>query len=415
MNRAGRRPLLLSVAVAATAAIAAVAVDIPAFAALLGLVGGALAAAILAGSLRREEPDAPADAAEQAEDGRAGEIIGAMSDPMLLLDGGTVAAANPAARALLGGWIEGRDVRLALRHPATVEALAASSRDGRTERLEIMGLGDSERRWLMTVAPLDGGWRLIHLADRSEAAAAEQMRVDFVANASHELRTPLATLLGFIETLRDDDAGGDAALRGRFLGIMNDEARRMQQLIEDLMSLSRIEAERFRPPRDPVDLLPLVEEVRDGCAQLLAQRGNTLAVENGSKLARVQGDRGQLLQLIRNLVVNAVKYGRPGTEVTVRIADDSAESVRLSVIDRGEGIGPEHLPRLTERFYRVDNGRSRAEGGTGLGLAIVKHIVGRHRGRLEIKSRIGEGTAVHVSLPRVAEPAGPAAVTSVSS
>jgi two-component system phosphate regulon sensor histidine kinase PhoR len=411
-----RRSLLLSVAVAATAGLAAVAGDTPAFAALLGLIGGALAAVIaLGGNGRSAEPEAPAPTAEPAHDNRPAEIIGAMADPMLLLDGGTVAAANPAARKLLGEWIEGRDVRLALRHPSTVEALAAASNEGRIERLEIMGLGESERRWLMTVAPLDGGWRLIHLADRSEAAAAEQIRVDFVANASHELRTPLATLLGFIETLRDDDAGGDAALRARFLGIMNDEARRMQQLIEDLMSLSRIEAERFRPPRDPVDLVPLVEEVRDGCGQLLAQRGNTLAVENMSTAAQVQGDRGQLLQLIRNLVVNAVKYGKPGTEVTVRIDDESSESVRLSVIDRGEGIGQEHLPRLTERFYRVDNGRSRAEGGTGLGLAIVKHIVGRHRGRLEIKSRIGEGTAVHVSLPRVAAPPEPAAVTSVSS
>jgi two-component system phosphate regulon sensor histidine kinase PhoR len=184
---------------------------------------------------------------------------------------------------------------------------------------------------------------------------------------------------------------------------MHEEGKRMQQLIEDLMSLSRIEADRFRPPREPIDLAPLVEEVRAGCAQLLAERRNEvrLAIESASTL--VPGDRGQLLQLLRNLIVNAVKYGARDSDVSVRIAD-AGGMLHLTVADRGEGIAPEHLPRLTERFYRVDAGRSRAEGGTGLGLAIVKHIVGRHRGRLEIRSTPGEGTQVHVYLPRLAEP-----------
>jgi two-component system phosphate regulon sensor histidine kinase PhoR len=325
----------------------------------------------------------------------------ALGEPMLLLDGGRIAAANKAARTLLGGWIEGQDVRLALRHPAIVEQLARDAVPG-GEQVEVIGIGaEAERRWLMTVAPLGSGLRLVHLADRSEAAAAEQMRVDFVANASHELRTPLATLLGFIETLRDDEAAEDKELRGRFLGIMNDEARRMQQLIDDLMSLSRVEADRFRPPRDAVDLVPLVEEVRGGCAHLLAERENSLMIEDSSSGAVVPGDRGQLLQLVRNLVVNAVKYGRPGTEIRVAIADGAGETVGLSVIDKGDGIAPEHLPRLTERFYRVDAGRSRAVGGTGLGLAICKHIVGRHRGRMEIASRVGEGTSVQITLPRL--------------
>jgi two-component system phosphate regulon sensor histidine kinase PhoR len=267
-----------------------------------------------------------------------------------------------------------------------------------------MGIGQGDRRWLMTVAALAEDYRLVRFADRSEAQAAEQMRVDFVANASHELRTPLATILGFVETLRDDAAGGDSALRNRFLGIIHDEGKRMQQLIEDLMSLSRIEAERFTPPRDAVDLLPLIEEVRAGCGQLLADKRNAVEVEAGTASTLVPGDRSQLLQLVRNLVANAVKYGRDDSVVTVRVEDDASEMIRLSVIDRGEGIAPEHLPRLTERFYRVDAGRSRAEGGTGLGLAIVKHIVGRHRGRLDIRSKVGEGTAVHVLLPRAAEP-----------
>jgi two-component system phosphate regulon sensor histidine kinase PhoR len=230
------------------------------------------------------------------------------------------------------------------------------------------------------------------------------MRVDFVANASHELRTPLATVLGFIETLQDDSTAEDGDVRNRFLGLMHGEGKRMQQLIDDLMSLSRIEAERFNPPRDAVDLVQLVEEVRAGCAQLLRERSNALVVENRSASNVVPGDRAQLLQLIRNLVVNAVKYGRAEAPVTIALEDEGPEMVRISIADRGEGIPAEHLPRLTERFYRVDAGRSRAVGGTGLGLAIVKHIVGRHRGRLDIRSVQGEGTTVLVSLPRGAEP-----------
>jgi two-component system phosphate regulon sensor histidine kinase PhoR len=175
-------------------------------------------------------------------------------------------------------------------------------------------------------------------------------------------------------------------------------------LIEDLMSLSRIEAERFNAPRDTVDLLQVVEEVRAGCAQLFLERSNELVVENQAQSAIVPGDRGQLLQLVRNLMVNALKYGRTESQVTVRLEDDGASRLRLAVIDRGEGIAAEHLPRLTERFYRVDPGRSRAVGGTGLGLAIVKHIVSRHRGRLDIRSVVGEGTTVLVSLPRAPEP-----------
>jgi two-component system phosphate regulon sensor histidine kinase PhoR len=337
-------------------------------------------------------------------------------EPMILLEGGHVAIANAPARALFGDWMEGKDVRLALRHPAAVDRLSRRGQEpGTVDRLEVMGIGEADRRWLLAIASLSQSWRLVHLSDRSEAAAAEQMRVDFVANASHELRTPLATLLGFIETLRDDEAAADTALRHRFLGIMNDEAKRMQQLIDDLISLSRVEAERFRPVNEAVELVPLIEEVRAGCATLIAEKKNTVTIDDAAGAPRVPGDRTQLLQLVRNLIINAVKYGRAESEVTVQIEEDGPERVRLSVIDCGEGIAPEHLPRLTERFYRVDASRSRAAGGTGLGLAIVKHIVGRHRGRLEIKSRPGEGTTVEVTLPRAAEGQAEAAVTSLSS
>ena len=414
MARASGGRILLGIGVAALALSGAAAINAPVFAALLGLVGGAVAALIVAGAFGAEEQRASEDAPVADPLARAREVLEALPDPMLLLDGGHVALANAPARTLFGDWAEGQDVRLALRHPAALERLARAG-DGEVERLEVVGIGDAERRWLLAIAPLSEGWRLIHLSDRSEAAAAEQMRIDFVANASHELRTPLATLLGFIETLRDDEAAGDRDLRQRFLGIMNDEAKRMQQLIDDLITLSRVEAERFRPVLDPVDLVPLVEEVRSGCALLLAERKNRLVIEALDGGARVPGDRTQLLQLVRNLIVNAAKYGRRETDIVVRIAEEGAERLRLSVADQGEGIAPEHLPRLTERFYRVDAGRSRAAGGTGLGLAIVKHIVGRHRGRLEIKSTLGSGTSVEVTLPRAAVPDAAPAVTSLSS
>jgi two-component system phosphate regulon sensor histidine kinase PhoR len=376
--------------------------------ALLGLIGGATAVLVGWRAHFFPEPSAPPPPPDDGRDRWAREIVKAMSEPILLIEGGKILVANPAAKSLLGQWIEGQDARLAMRHPATVERLSRpAAPDSGIEQTEVVGIGDAERRWLMTVATLADGSRLVHLSDRSEAIAAERMRVDFVANASHELRTPLATVLGFIETLQDESIGGAADLRARFLGLMHGEGKRMQQLIEDLMSLSRIEAERFNPPRDAIDLVELVEEVRAGCAQLLRERSNELVVENRSDSTIVPGDRAQLLQLIRNLVVNAVKYGRAEAPIAVTLEDDGPQMVRISIADRGEGIAVEHLPRLTERFYRVDAGRSRAVGGTGLGLAIVKHIVSRHRGRLDIRSVVGEGTTVRVSLPSAAEPQNP--------
>ena len=378
------------------------------WAALLGLIGGATAVLVGWRAHFFPEPAAPPASTDDGRDRWAGEIVGAISEPMLLIEGGRIAVANPSAKELLGQWIEGQDARLAMRHPATVELLSRPPAPGSgIEQIEVVGIGHADRRWLMTVAPLADGSRLVHLNDRSEAIAAERMRVDFVANASHELRTPLATVLGFIETLQDKATAEDAEVRERFLGLMHGEGKRMQQLIEDLMSLSRIEAERFNPPRDEVDLVQLVEEVRAGCAQLLRERSNELVVDNRSESTIVPGDRAQLLQLVRNLVVNAVKYGRPELPVTVLLEDESPQMIRISVADRGEGIEAEHLPRLTERFYRVDASRSRAVGGTGLGLAIVKHIVSRHRGRLDIRSTVGEGTTVLVSLPRAQEPQSP--------
>jgi len=326
----------------------------------------------------------------------AEDLFAAFEEPLLLVRDRRVAIANEAARALLGSHIEGSDVRLAIRHPAAAPHLTGESEDGPV-RIELMGLGELGRPWELIISPLPDGSRLVRLADQSQQRAAEQIRVDFVANASHELRTPLATLLGFLETLQDDEAV-DAETRQRFISIMFREATRMRGLLDDLMSLSRIEAERFAIPKDKVELLSIIEEVLAAVRPLAQERA--IAVENEARDTIVSGDDVQLSQLLNNLIVNALKYGRPGTPVRIRLEDAAQDLLRISVIDQGEGIAEAHIPRLTERFYRVDAGRSRAVGGTGLGLAIVKHIVLRHRGRLDIQSELGTGTTFSVLLPR---------------
>jgi two-component system phosphate regulon sensor histidine kinase PhoR len=238
----------------------------------------------------------------------------------------------------------------------------------------------------------------VRLTDRSEAHAAEQMRVDFVANASHELRTPLATLVGYAETLREQSGELDEETRERFTAIVHDEARRMQRLVEDLISLSRIEAERFSPPRDALDLGRLVRDAAAGLNGLAAERDSEIGLEIEPGLPSVAGDLPQILQVVDNLVMNALRYGRRGTPVHVDLRRER-DMVHLTVRDEGDGIAPDHIPRITERFYRVDPSRSRSLGGTGLGLSIVKHIVERHRGRLRFESEVGKGTIVHVLLP----------------
>jgi two-component system phosphate regulon sensor histidine kinase PhoR len=360
------------------------------------LLAGLAAAALVLLALSRRRAGAlaapPGAAAEESAN-----LLAAFEDPLLVVRDRRVLIANQAAKALLGAHIEGADVRLAIRHPAAAEHLARDDGGEERVRIELVGLGELGRPWEMTLTPLPDSSRLVRLADQSQQRAAEQMRVDFVANASHELRTPLATLIGFIETLQDE-AAVDPATRQRFVAIMAGEALRMRDLLDDLMSLSRIEAERFAPPRDVVDLAPLVEEVRTALKPAAA--GRTIRVEHRAGEALVSGDRSQLVQMLTNLIVNALKYGRAGTQVRIRLADAGPGLLSLNVIDKGEGIAADHIPRLTERFYRVDPGRSRQVGGTGLGLAIVKHIVLRHRGRLDIKSKLGVGTRVEVILPR---------------
>jgi two-component system phosphate regulon sensor histidine kinase PhoR len=301
---------------------------------------------------------------------------------------------------LLGEHILGEDVRVAIRHPAAADRLL-NPEDASGAPIQLVGLGARDQHWEMRVRSLPGGHRIVHLGDRTESHAADRIRVDFVANASHELRTPLASILGFIETL--EDAADDPETRNRFLRVMDNEARRMQRLIDDLMSLSRIEAEKYRAPDDSVDLPKLIDEVQAELAALSPDRAADIVID-ADPVARVRGDRIQLSQLLHNVIGNAMKYGRAGTPVSVSLRDAGASMVRLSVRDESEGIAPEHLPRLTERFYRVDSSRSRAAGGTGLGLAIVKHIVERHRGRLDIASTVGAGTTLTILLPTAPHP-----------
>ncbi|WP_230480515.1 sensor histidine kinase [Sphingomonas sp. Leaf21] len=367
--------------------------------AIITLVGGIAAALVASEGVAHPTDDAPSP-----EDGRGPlsplltEALDAIVEPVLLIEKGQVVLANRSARTLLGAHIVGEDARIAIRHPAAAERLLA--REGATEPdqpISLVGLGSLDQRWEMRVADTTSGQRVVHLIDQTAHDAAERMRVDFVANASHELRTPLASILGFIETL-GDEAGEDADIRARFLKVMFDEARRMQRLVEDLISLSRIEADKYRQPAQPVDLNDLVEDVHEEFLDSGSPRAADIVCELGEGLPPVVGDRAQLSQLLHNLIGNAMKYGRPDTPVRVTL-DRDEDKLRLTVIDRGEGIAANHLPRLTERFYRVDSGRSRSIGGTGLGLAIVKHIVERHRGRLEIASEVGVGTTISVRLP----------------
>lgn len=322
-------------------------------------------------------------------------------DPLLGVADNIVAIANDAAIRLLGRHIVGADIRTAIRHPAATEWLSRINSDGPLETIDLVDFPRPGQRWTMRVAALSGGQRIVMLSDHSAIDAADRMRSDFVANASHELRTPLAAILGYVETLQDMNGDTDAPTRSRFLSIIHREAGRMQQLVIDLLSISRVEADRFRRPTKPVDLAAVV---RTSIAQLRDSeqpRAKDIVPVLGDMAQPMLGDGAQLGQLAHNIISNAMKYGHAGTPVTVELAREGSR-VRLSVSDEGDGIAPDHLPRLTERFYRVDEARSRSVGGTGLGLAIVKHISERHQGQLDIQSELGKGTKVSVTFPLAA-------------
>jgi two-component system phosphate regulon sensor histidine kinase PhoR len=394
--RISQRLIGAAVMVVVSAALIFV-LDARADGALVALVGGTAAVLMAIGT--REDRARPAPTVDADAEGLAREVLDAIVEPVMLVRSGIVTFANRAARALLGQHIVGEDVRVAIRHPAAAHRLGAGGTAGVSDHpVELIGLGAPDQHWEMRTGETSDGARIVHLIDQTGNHAAERMRVDFVANASHELRTPLASILGFVETL-SDEAGEDPAVRSRFLKVMFDEARRMQRLVEDLISLSRIESEKYRLPPTAIALAGLIHEVCEELQDAEHPRAKDVVLHLADGVARVAGDRAQLSQLIHNLVGNAMKYGRVGTPITIRLAPDRSGMIRVSITDEGEGIAPEHIPRLTERFYRVDAGRSRTLGGTGLGLAIVKHIVERHRGRLDIASRQGVGTTVSVTLP----------------
>jgi two-component system phosphate regulon sensor histidine kinase PhoR len=322
-------------------------------------------------------------------------LVDALEEPALIVEGLIIGFANQSAKDLFGGKIEGRDVRLAIRHPDVLEHVLG----GRPADVDATGIVEPGRTWDVAVRDLGHGTMLVRMRDRSATVAAEKMRVDFVANASHELRTPLSTILGYAETLSEEGEQPEV-LRAKFGSTIREEARRMLRIIEDLMSLSRIEADRFLAPEEDVPIADVIESAIASAAH--GRNGNPceFAVEIADDLPPVRGDRAQLEQVLDNLLGNAIRYGCDGPRSKIEIAAQRDNSwIAVTVTDHGRGIPREHLPRLTERFYRVDAARSRESGGTGLGLAIVKHIVERHRGTLEIKSVLGEGTSVTVRLP----------------
>ena len=312
--------------------------------------------------------------------------------PFLLIEGSKITSANLQARRTLGGHIVGQDLRVAFRQPDAVKFLNS----GRNGSIVVSGLARRHDIWQINRQELADGLFLIELINKTAEADISRAHTDFVANASHELRTPLSSIIGYAETLREGNGEIEAGMSQKFLDTILHEAKRLQNLVSDLMSLSRVEAEKHDLPREPVDMRPLVERAaREGAGP---KRTDRIELDLEDSLT-VHGDTQQLEQLVRNLVDNALKYGGTGERVTVNLSRTAEEEARLQVTDRGPGIDAEHLPHLTRRFYRTDPGRSRASGGTGLGLAIVKHIVERHRGRLDISSALGQGTTVTVRIP----------------
>ncbi len=337
------------------------------------------------------------------------DLIDAIPLPVLVVrPDERIGALNPAALKLFGADVVGRHYITALRQPGILDAIEETLRDGDQRSTRFLGrAAGRDTTFNVTIAAqriAAGRAAVVTFEDVTAIEEAGKMRRDFVANVSHELRTPLTALLGFVETLRGA-ARNDPAARDRFLGIMEREAGRMARLVEDLLSLSRVEEdERMRPMTD-VDLGALIVATTTLLGPVAATAGVRLQTNLPETPVVVPGDTGQLRQVLNNLIENAIKYGVSGGRVDIRLtppADEPAlrtKGVRLSVQDYGEGIAAHHIPRLTERFYRIDTHRSREVGGTGLGLAIVKHIVSRHRGRLRIDSELGKGTTFAVILP----------------
>jgi two-component system, OmpR family, phosphate regulon sensor histidine kinase PhoR len=344
-------------------------------------------------------------------------IVAGMPDPAVLLDrAGRVLHLNAAAAQLAPALRQNELAQFALRSPEIITALREAIATSEPRRVNYLDHVPVDRWMELIITPVQvptlfGGsdkCMLMTFHDQTPLRRVEEMRADFVANASHELRTPLAALSGFIDTLQGP-AKDDAKARERFLGIMHTQATRMARLIDDLLSLSRVELSAHVRPDTLVDIVPIIRQVVDGLEPLARERHVAIDIDLPATPVLIAGDREELLRLFENLVENALKYGASGGKVEVSLSQalsgEGAPEVRVMVRDFGPGIAPEHLPRLTERFYRVDVGDSRAQGGTGLGLSLVKHIVTRHRGRLLIESVPRQGAAFTACFPQARSPA----------
>lgn len=333
----------------------------------------------------------------------------AMDDPAIILAPGSVLRfLNTAAVQQFGAMQDGAHLSSLLRSPAILDMVRKAIETGRAASIEHVEKVPSERWFRVRVAPMTGiagmkgGSELYMLTfrDQSESRRMDRMRSDFIANASHELRTPLASLFGFIETMRGP-AREDPEARKRFLDIMHEQASRMTRLVDDLLSLSRLELKAHVMPTDNVDLVPLVNHISDSLKPLAEELGVDIEISAPDEPVIVKGDRDELVQVFENLIENACKYGQSGGRVEVSVIPQDKtrnEGVEVSVSDNGPGIPPEHVPRLTERFYRVNVEASRSRKGTGLGLAIVKHILTRHRARLVVHSTVGKGSDFRVKF-----------------
>lgn len=330
-------------------------------------------------------------------------VIDGFPEPALALSPtGHILHLNASSEELIGRGRRGMHITSMSRDPGLLSAIDQALAGGDLTSVELLERVPLERRRLVTVAPIAPDFPqapalLVTLRDLSEQDRLARMRADFVANASHELRTPLASLKGFVETLQGA-AKDDPAARERFLKVMSEQAERMTRLIDDLLSLSRVEMREHLPPSARVDLNETLGHVMQSLQPLAERAVTTLKLTTLDGSAVVRGDRDELVQVFQNLVQNAIKYGRAEGHVDVRVTR-LGKRLAVAVTDDGPGIAPEHLPRLTERFYRVSVAASREKGGTGLGLAIVKHILNRHRGELTVSSTLGKGSTFSVLLP----------------
>ncbi len=371
--------------------------------ALTVVIGSANADATPA-ALPRDQPAAPGVGDPLLE-----AVLAGLPDPVVALDHrGDVVALNARAGAVAPALRRGEPVSLGLRVPEVLDAIRRARASGSAQRVEFFERVPVDRWYEAIVTPIlstglapKGGLVLLAFHDLTPLRRVEEMRADFVANASHELRTPLAALSGFIDTLQGP-AREDPAARERFLAIMQVQADRMARLIDDLLSLSRIELNAHLRPDKEVDLVAIMRQVADGLQTLARDRDVEVQMTAPCGLLLVLGDRDELIRVFENLVENALKYAASGRRIEIKLAlgdgVDGKEAL-VAVRDYGPGIAPEHLPRLTERFYRVDVSESRAQGGTGLGLALVKHILNRHGGRLTIESVLGRGATFTAHLP----------------